>query len=298
MLVQRNAEHHNSKRLALGTAQFGVRYGIANKAGQVSCREAASIIALASEGGVDTLDTAIAYGRSEARLGNIGVHSFKVVSKLPAVPKGCQHIASWVRNEIANSLKRLNIESLYGLLLHTPRQLMSAVGPQLFDALRQLKSEGKISKLGVSIYSPNELREMVSRFPIDIVQAPLNIVDRRFLKSGWIKRLKDQGIEIHSRSTFLQGLLLMPQAPEKFSRWNELWNRWGRWLETNRTTALQACLAYPLSIQEIDRVVVGVDATSHLEKILDASNDINLIEYPDLSSDDESLINPSYWPYL
>jgi aryl-alcohol dehydrogenase-like predicted oxidoreductase len=256
------------------------------------------MLALAAGRGVDTLDTAITYGRSELRLGNVGVHDFRVVSKLPLVPMGCGYIASWVRNEIANSLKRLNIPSLYGLLLHSPSQLFTDVGPQLFEGLQQLKSDGSIRKIGVSIYSPDELGDLLARFPIDIVQAPLNLIDRRLDKSGWIRRLKDQGIEIHSRSTFLQGLLLMPRVPNKFSRWDELWDRWQAWLETNHVTALQACLAYPLSLQEIDRVVVGADATAQLEQILDASSSITSIEYPDLSSEDELLINPFHWRNL
>ena len=166
-------------RLALGTVQFGLNYGVANRSGQVSRSMAKAMLAHALEGGVDMLDTAVAYGESEECLGEIGTGGFKVVSKLPTVPESCPDIDVWVREQINMSLTRLGVKSLYGLLLHRPDQLLEANGKALYIALQRLKEAGKVQKTGVSIYAPDQLTDLASRFRFDIVQAPLNLVDRR-----------------------------------------------------------------------------------------------------------------------
>ena len=99
-------------RLALGTAQFGIPYGIANTSGQVDQAEVQAILNYANLMGIDTLDTAIAYGESEKRLGNVGVSNWKVISKLPEIPSDCKNLTKWVRSHVDKSLSRLGIKSL------------------------------------------------------------------------------------------------------------------------------------------------------------------------------------------
>ncbi len=210
-----------SNRLALGTVQFGLPYGIANQTGQISRDEAAAILNHAWAMGLDTLDTAIAYGGSEARLGEIGVKQWRVISKLPAVPESVTDVAAWVENSVNGSLERLNIPMLRGLLLHCSRQLLGVRGDTLYRALAAIKDEGKVEKIGVSIYGPEELDALWPHYQFDLVQAPFNVIDRRLATSGWLKRLHQAGIEVHVRSVFLQGLLLMDTAnrPVSFNRW-------------------------------------------------------------------------------
>ncbi len=168
-----------TSRLALGTAQFGQPYGIANQAGQVSAAEAAAIIACARENGWDTLDTAITYGHSEQRLGEIGVREWRVVTKLPAVPESCRDVAAWVTTAVRESLARLGISKLHGLLLHRPEQLTQPQGEALYGALLAVKCAGMTDGIGVSIYQPEELDALWPRFALDLVQAPFNVLDRR-----------------------------------------------------------------------------------------------------------------------
>lgn len=288
-------------RLALGTVQFGLTYGIANREGQVSQPVAAAMIKLAATAGIDTIDTAIGYGNSEDCLGSIGVSGFKVVTKLPALPVVPTDVRSWVRTQLASSLERLGTRKAYGLLLHRPMELLGEFGRPLFDALCELRQEGLVQKIGVSIYSPAELLVLMDHFVFDLVQAPFNLVDRRLYKSGCLQRLKQSGVEVHVRSTFLQGLLLMPrqQVPEKFSRWGSLWDRWQQWQQQNEVTALEACLACTLAYPEIDRVVIGADSLEHMQQIVAAANRSTAIDdLPLLASEDEQLINPANWPKL
>ena len=127
-----------ANRLALGTVQFGLRYGVANTSGQVSLDEVTAILQQAWAAGVDTLDTAIAYGESEQRLGEIGVEGWRVVSKLPAMPSDPSDIGGWVEDAVECSLRRLNIDCLYGLLLHRSQQLLEPRGEDLYASLVEL----------------------------------------------------------------------------------------------------------------------------------------------------------------
>lgn len=252
-------------------------------------------------GGVDTLDTAIAYGESETCLGKAGVKEFKIVTKLPALPEEIKDINGWVHNQIESSLGRLGVDSLYAVLLHRPEQLLGVTGEHLYAALQALKADGLTRKVGVSIYTPIELGMLFPRFGIDIVQAPFNLVDRRLQTSGWLARLKAADVEIHVRSVFLQGLLLMSRCeiPAKFARWTPLWDSWHRWLSNPcAPTAVQACLSFSLAFPEVDRVVVGSDNAEQLDEIMRAVVTPSQATLPDLLCDDEDLLNPARWSQL
>ena len=134
-------------------------------------------------------------------------------------------------------------------------------------------------------------------FHFDLVQAPFNIIDRRLHTSGWLVRLYQLGIEVHTRSVFLQGLLLMECAtrPEFFRRWQLLWDHWCDWLADQSVTPVQACLGFVLLQPEISRVVIGLDSLIQLQGIL-ADVDTPLVMPPDtLMCEDINLINPSRW---
>lgn len=277
-----------------------MHYGIGNRDGQVSRSKAKDMLQLAATNGIDTLDTAIAYGDSETCLGEVGTQGFRIVTKLPAVPDDCANVDVWMQQQLGASLDRLGVTAVYGLLLHRSEQLLGPNGVALYRALQGLKDAGQIQKLGVSIYSPDELDALMPQFRFDLVQAPFNLVDRRLDRTGWLQRLKGSGVEVHARSVFLQGLLLMAKAdmPAKFEPWSELWHRWQQWHSDQNISPVQACLALPLSFPEIDRVIVGADSVSQLAQILSARNNISPFELPDLHCEDENLINPAKWSKL
>lgn len=285
-------------KLALGGAQFGLAYGVSNQSGQVSREAAREIVVLAGQAGVDTIDTAIAYGDSETCLGEVGINNFKVVTKLPPMPDDIIDVAAWVRDQIKGSLGRLGVTQVHGLLLHRADQLLGKHGQALAAALQHARQDGMVAKVGVSIYDPEQLAEIMPVCPPDIVQAPLNLLDRRLETSGWLQRLHDAGVEVHTRSAFLQGLLLMDRAamPPRFARWCSLWDTWHAWLDAHALSATRACLQYPLSLPQVDRVVVGVASTAEFAMLLDDAAAVSsAVELPDFASTDPDLINPSNW---
>ncbi|SDH62066.1 aldo/keto reductase [Propionivibrio dicarboxylicus] len=290
------AEH----KLALGTVQFGLPYGIANKAGQVPGEEARAILQFARTTGIDTLDTAVGYGNSETVLGDIGVEHFKVITKLPEFNGHAKDIGTWMREEIQASKRRLRQKRLQGVLLHRPAQLHAPFGHALYAELCALKEAGEVCQIGISIYEPSELDSLIPNHQFDLVQSPLNIFDRRLIETGWARRLHDKGIEIHARSTFLQGLLLMPATarPKKFERFAPVLRAWDDWLERTRQSPLDACIGYVASHPEISRIVVGVDSADHLKEIVIAAQTA-YSERPDWSSPtDPLLLNPAHWNSL
>ncbi|MEX6780043.1 aldo/keto reductase [Limnospira fusiformis] len=285
------------KKLALGTVQLGLPYGISNVHGRIDLGEAERIIVAAKLAGMDTLDTAIAYGESEQVLGQVGVSSFKIISKLPALPDQSLDLQNQVIEFVEGSLERLRITQLYGLLLHRPGRLLDSQGVILYQALQDLKNKGLVKKIGVSIYSPTELEALCRSFEFDLIQAPFNIFDRRLERQGWLDKLKKRGVEVHVRSIFLQGLLLMDSAsrPPYFDRWEFLFKRLEEWCKIEDSTLLEACLGTAWLNQNIDRIIVGVDSLAHLQEIVATITDELLPPPDDLYCEDTRLINPSEW---
>ena len=285
-------------KLALGTVQFGLKYGIANKNGQIIFEDVKKILEFARNVNIDLIDTAISYGDSEKVIGDVGITDFKIVSKLPALPKDCVDINSWVEENVKSSLISLGISSLYGLLIHRTENLLGNSGKKLIKALNMLKVNGLVKKIGISIYDPFECEKVMKLTRIDIVQAPLNIVDRRLVVSGWLSRLHSEEIEIHTRSVFLQGLLLMPynRIPKNLNKWSKVLEKWSLELKKNDLSASEVCLLYPLSLPEIDRVIVGVDNANQLKEIVKISkSQQSKIDWSFMISNDQMLINPSNW---
>tara|TARA_B110000444_G_scaffold192039_1_gene181867 strand:+ start:736 stop:1605 length:870 start_codon:yes stop_codon:yes gene_type:complete len=287
-------------KLALGTVQFGMKYGIANDSNVFPQSEIKEILKLAALKNINTIDTAIAYGSSEENLGKEKLDPFNIITKLQSLPDDKRNISLWVKKEINSSLERLNQKKVYGVLLHNTKDLSGVHGNAIYDALLELKENNLISKIGVSIYSPDELDEVIPKFKIDIVQSPFNVFDTRLQNSGWMEELHNMNIKIHTRSTFLQGLLLMQEEkiPSKFSKWKSLFNAWNEEIANKNITKMEACLQFSCSFKEIDRVIFGVDNLKQFKEVIgyDFLNDLNNLT--SFSSTDESLINPSKWNIL
>jgi aryl-alcohol dehydrogenase-like predicted oxidoreductase len=192
---------------------------------------------------------------------------------------------------------RLRTNRLYGLLLHRPLELLGPNGAALHSALERLKNDGLVQKTGVSVYDPSELAELSESFRFDLVQAPLSLMDRRLVDSGWLQRLAELGTELHVRSIFLQGLLLMSplERPKSFDRWPDLWGEYDDWLVTTGLTRLQACVRYPLSFPDISKVVIGVDNADQLHDIVSASRGPVPEIRNEFRTDEPELLNPARW---
>jgi aryl-alcohol dehydrogenase-like predicted oxidoreductase len=283
-------------KLALGTVQFGTPYGINNNRGVIAPGEVYQILSLANRFGIKLLDTAPAYGDAERMISKFA-SKFKIVTKISGVPTGDDQIHNLMFKQVDTSLARFEVSRVFGILLHRPMQLLEKEGQIIYSTLQKLKSEGLVEKIGVSIYEPSELDKLSQFYDFDIVQAPLNIFDRRLQNSGWMERLDKMGVELHVRSVFLQGLLLV--EPEKrhpkFERWGKLFKQYDTWLTTLNMSRLEANIRYALSFATISNVIVGIDGIDHLESIISAVPGPAPQVPDDLYTNDINLINPLSW---
>ncbi len=290
-------------KFAIGTVNFGLAYGINSKKNKyVNPSEIKKILNYAHIKGINFLDTAYDYGISEKNLGQSDMLNFNVITKTRNFERldfKDDHVKYLIK-DFKESLLNLKVDKIYAIMIHNPQDLLKPYSKKLFNELQILKNMNKVKKIGVSVYDNIELQSIIDNYNIDIVQVPLNIFDNRMVNSGILKKLSEKNIEIHARSIFLQGLLLMNEQniPDKFNYWSSLWKLWHEWLNDNKITALEATTRYALSVSNISKIVVGVDTKNQLEEIIMSSNG-KLPQIPkELSTDDINLLNPSNWNML
>ena len=282
-------------RIVLGGAQLGLPYGILNGGETLSREEVARILDTAVDHGIDAIDTAIAYGQSESIIGETAQNRFKIISKLPPIPSDVSNVSQWVRTQVDASLSRLKSKSLDALLLHRPQDLTDSHGAELYAAISSLKLEKVIQRFGVSIYAPNELNGIIGTFDIDVVQAPLNVFDRRIL--GVIDQLTALNIELHVRSVFLQGVLIAKpeNRPQRFQPWSEHFARFDEWVLSTGVSAMACCLGFALQQSRVAKLVIGTTSATSLAEIMTSIPNTHLEVPPHLQSSIEQLIDPRSW---
>lgn len=289
-------------KLGLGTVQFGLDYGISNHQGKTSLGEAANILQVAKSSGIDLLDTASLYGDSEVVLGQtMQGKTFQIVTKTPQfkTAKIKKEHAAQLKQAFISSINNLHVNSIYGLLMHHAEDLLAVGGEYLMDALIELKMAGGVQKIGISVYKQAQIEAILAKYKIDLIQLPINVLDQRLTSAGMLKSLKLAGIEIHVRSIFLQGLLLMKteSLDSHFDALKPQLLKYHHQLIDYGLSPLQGALAYANSIIEIDYAVVGVTTSEELIQISDAFNSLpkKLPDWAQFACNDERIINPAMW---
>ena len=288
------------KKLALGTAQFGLNYGISNEEGRTPHVLVNSIINYARRKGIDTLDTAPLYGDSEQVLGQTGIEAFNVITKTWPLPEGdtWSEDLDFMSVNLQNSLDTLQLKSVHGLLIHHAIDLLRPGGDKVFRWAQSVKSQGLAQKIGVSIYTAQEIDQLLNNYRLDIIQIPINIIDQRLIQSGSLQKMVDRGVEVHCRSAFLQGLLLMEleQIPGYFSPYKKILQRFHNTAKEIGLSALELSLGYLMSLKQIDKIIVGVAKPQQLEQIVQAAaTRVEPERMIDLASDEVALVNPGQW---
>lgn len=211
----RKAQFHDLElsSLMLGTVQFGMTYGIANRIGQPSYQDARDILACAYEGGVNCLDTAAEYGTSEEVIGKalaeLGIaDEIMVVTKIWKKMDACDSASAAdavIEQSVLRSLERLKLDVLPICLLHAEEHF------RYIESLLRLKDKGLVRHVGVSVMTPKATSAIIASGLAEAVQIPTNVLDHRYTRSGICDRAKDAGVALFVRSVYLKGLLLMPE---------------------------------------------------------------------------------------
>lgn len=277
----------NSK-IGLGSVQFGLPYGISNTTGQTSDEEVSKILDIAFHHGVTIIDTAASYGVSEKILGRYTRNRFKIVSKFMPSNQGVS-----IKEQFENSLEALQTSHLHGYLAHRPLELIT--NKKDWEDIQELKTAQKISKIGFSLNDPKEYFQLLeAEITPDIVQVPFNYFDSRFKEI--LVELKSKGCEIHTRSTFLQGLF--------FKKVDELVDFFDdvkptvEFLQNSFGDCLQAALLnYVIQQKFIDVVIVGVETSEQLINNFESVG--KEVQLPLLSMTfSEQILKPSNWPKI
>ena len=284
-------------KIALGTANFGQKYGLAGKIIK-SDKKIKKIIQFANNSKIKLIDTSNNYGSSETLLGNNNLKNFKIITKLKISndEKKSNNLENIVFNKVEESLLKLNIKKLYAILLHESNDLKSNKRHKLIKVLKKLKKRNLVSKIGISIYNPKELNFIWPFWKPDIVQCPFNILDRRIYESGWLKKLKKNKTEIHVRSIFLQGLLLQNEKsmPRKFKKWKNIFKKWNNYCKKENISKIQGCINFIKSFKKISFVIIGFEDIKQVKNIISYfKNDRK--SYTTIACNDIRLIDPRLW---
>ncbi len=280
-------------KIVLGTAQFSNDYGVTNEE-FLNNYKIKKILQESLKFDIKTIDTAPNYKGVEKKLGIFNLKSFNLITKMSLSHNNKILSSNDFEQKIENSISNLNIEKIYAILIRNPKNLLKNI--KLLDVLKDYKKKEKVFKIGYTLYNTEELEGLYKFFKPDIVQIPYSIVDKRFEKKNWITKMYNEGVEIHVRSVFLQGLLLVniESLPKKFQKYKNFFEKFDLWVNKKKISKLQACLGPILDDKRIAKVVVGISSSKNLAQI----NNIKAkkIFYPEwFKLKNRKLLDPSCW---
>ena len=282
-------------RLGLGTAQFGLDYGVSNTRGCTPRAEVAEILHRAAEAGIGLLDTAPAYGDAQSVLGAMLPRPcpFLITTKVSR-----QSDVDALEAQARASLQQLDVTHAYGVLVHSATDLEGKAGVELWARLRRLQAKGLFRKIGISAYASDDPVRLARRWKPDLMQLPVSLLDQRLITEGALTRLADLGVEIHLRSIFLQGLLFLPpdRLPAQLASAGKRLADIRLRIAAAGSDPLSAALHFALARPEASAVVVGVTSLHELESLLRAAmQPAPDLDWPDLRLDHPLALDPHRW---
>lgn len=266
------------KKIVIGTAQFGMNYGINNISGQVDSSAVEEILKIAGDASIRYIDTAFGYGNSEEVLGNtysFHNNSFNTISKY------AKSVLTPIE-QFEMSLKRLKVKKIYAYMVHNFSTY--SANPKIWEDFMSLKSSGRVEKIGFSLYSTEELDYLLNEnIDIDIVQVPYNILDRQF--ENWFSYLHSRNIEVQTRSVFLQGIFFKNIDSFQGNTYPlaKYVNVIQIYCKQNSIRVQDLALSFSLA-SSADGVLIGVDNIEQLKENIKSSNRV-------FTAQDKSFIN-------
>ena len=291
-------------RLGIGSAQFGLGYGITNGTGVTSIEEVQRILEIGGKRNLEWVDTARGYGCAEEALGRSWPKDIdiKVVTKVnPGLAGYSIFDSKYAESSLRESLRLLKKDKLNGLLIHDAAIFRSEGGRELRKWLSGLKERELVEKIGISIYADEDLQQVEQDF-LDIIQVPLSLYDQRALGSERVLNAKSLGTCIHARSVYMQGLLL--QCADKWPSWMppqiiKKHRELERLCHESRVSLVDIALGYIKSIGYADVAFIGICSSLQMKQLLDAwENDtsLNLGQYHRWAIEEKDILDPRKWP--
>ena len=278
-------------KISIGTVQFGLEYGINNTKGQTTKDEVSKILNRCKKVGIVHIDTAAAYGSAEDLLGEIiqseGLsNSFEITTKY----KG-DGIIDLYRSTL-ESQRKLRVEKLHCQMFHSYQD---------FKNSEDFIKPDSVDKIGVSVYTNEELLDTIKDPKICVVQCPFNLLDNHSVRGESLKMAKEKGVEIQVRSAFLQGLFFMNRdcLPFALLDLKGPLEQLDQICSDNEITMSHLALGYCLSKDYIDKVVIGVDSLEQLNINIDSIKtplpNFIIEEVDKITIVNQTLLNPTNW---
>ena len=285
----------SANKLAIGTVQFGLDYGIANQNGRVNTNQIQSILNFAHENNINTIDTAKAYGDSEKSIGNylkLKKKTWYIITKISNSDKN-------LIEQILDSKEKLTVLPTI-ILAHSANLFLD---PMFQSKLQETKDKKLVHSIGVSLYSEEEINQVLdSKIKPDVIQLPLNILDTRLYRCGVLSKLFDREIEIHVRSAFLQGLFYLSKA-ELEDGFKDVIPSLEKLKSISTDIGLtlsELSLLWLVSLKEVSKIIIGVDNVNQLKTHLDTlKKNVDSSVFEEALSiyyENENILNPSLWP--
>jgi len=287
-------------KLSLGTVQFGLDYGVNNELGKPSQDNVNKIVEYVVSKGVNFLDTAQSYGNSEEVVGIASkpFDSLNIISKVKS-----EVFEKNLMNSVEISLKKLNVKSIFALLLHDSKLLANWKSEKNLK-IQNLKNKKLIKYFGVSIYTKEDFELALNIDSINIIQIPYNIFDQRAIKESWFKRAKEKNKLLFIRSVYLQGLLLMNKddASNKINNVGNYLDKLDYYCNKLKISRNELALSFVNTTCEESIILFGCDTLSQAKENIDIFNNIKAIDKEslnelekDFNNIDESIYNPGKW---
>tara|TARA_B100001057_G_scaffold483901_1_gene561258 strand:+ start:82 stop:963 length:882 start_codon:yes stop_codon:yes gene_type:complete len=289
-------------KLILGCANFGNRYGLKEK--KLSYTKISKIISKAKKLGINHYDTANDYKDSEKFIGKKIINIYKnkkplIDTKIPKKIKIKNSISN-IKSSTEISLKKLNIKTINTLYVHDSTQLLNKNGKIVYRDLVYLKKKKLIKNIGISVYTPQELIKILKKFKIDVVQAPFNILDKRFTSLKISKLLKSNNCKLIARSIFLKGVLLKRRSAlhTYFDKWSNIFKKIETESRGQKLSIKQHTLKTINREKKIDNFIIGVSNENQIKEIFNIlknlkNKPLKKLNVPNVV--DNKLINPKYW---
>ena len=290
----------STNKIILGTVQFGLKYGINNTSIKPEFNEIEKILNYAYNNGICMLDTAETYGTAQLEIGkyhNKSNNKFKVITKYNSKRIDLEEN---FEKRVLKNIEELRISNLYSYMFHTFSDFVANYSKN-FDELMICKEKGLIEKIGVSIYTNKELETIIDEYNIDLIQLPFNLLDNVNKRNKLIEKAKSKGIEVHTRSVFLQGLFFMNinNIPHKLFPLKTNLIELHKIANAYKVDINTIALNYVMKQKNIDKVLIGVDNLNQLDNNLNSLNTLLNDEINDsinkINIEAEYLLNPSNW---
>jgi aryl-alcohol dehydrogenase-like predicted oxidoreductase len=287
--------HPLVSKLGLSAAQFGLdgAAGPRNRGPEAEVRE---MLGLADRAGVRLLDAGPASAHGEAVIGAVTPRPcrFRVTVKAARGDKG----PDLVESEARAALARLGLTRADAIMIQAAGDLFASFGSAVWDRLRKMRDEGLFARIGISAYASDDPAGLARRFRPDIMQAPVSLLDQRLLLDGSLARVRDQGVEVHLRSMFLNGPLFRPpgRVPPAYQAAAARVSRARRMIAEGRSDPLQAALGFVLSRPEADAVIVGAATVAEFAAMVAAAaKPPPDLDWDDMALDDPEALDPRRW---